>query len=197
MRHDTALIVVDMQNAFCSTRGSYWRRGGSIAGLRDTIRVVRALIRVARSRGWLVVFTQLEFRSGFSDAGLLAEKFPEIRRHGAYSAGSWDSRISPALKRQRGDVVVKKTRYDPFIGTRFTGVLERNGVERLVVAGVLTNVCVESTVRAAFDRGYPSVVVRDATATYSRPSHAGALRTMRRHFADVVSLRDIRREFGE
>jgi ureidoacrylate peracid hydrolase len=187
-RGEIALVVIDMQNAFCSSRGSYRRRGGKIADLARVIARTGRLLELARRNRRPVVFTRLVFRRDYSDAGsFLLRKFPEIARVGGYRARSWDAALHPRLAARRGEIVVDKTGYDAFVRTELERALARRRVSTVVVTGVLTNVCVESFARAAFDRGLEPIVARDATATYSRTAHASSLRAMARHFADVVS----------
>jgi len=185
----TALVVIDMQNAFCSARGSYRRRGRSIRGMKTLLANVRKLLAFARREKMPVVFTRLSFKRDYSDAGPLVRKQPGIAAVKAY--GGWDGAIEKSLRPRRGETVVVKKRYDAFVGTGLEGLLRRKGVGRVVVAGVLTNVCVESLVRSAFDRGFAPLVAADATATYSKRLHAASLETLKRHFAEVLSCSEL------
>jgi ureidoacrylate peracid hydrolase len=154
--------------------------------------VAQSLQSLARELNWPIVFTRLEYKPGYPDAGLLVRELaPQIAELGGYLRGSWDSRIVKVLVARGFDLVVRKTRYDAFYRTGLHAWLRNRCVNHLVVAGVLTNVCVESCVRSAFDRDYKVTVISDATASYSKRLHLASLSTLRRHFAEVVTYRQL------
>jgi len=188
----TALVVVDLQNAFCRAEGSFVRRGYTIAGLDAILDACRALVAHAAGAGWPVVYTRLAYQPDYRDAGLLVAKNPAIRELGGYVEGSFDAGLvdgfGPAAP---ADLVVRKTRYDPFCGTALEAALRERGVSDLVVCGVTTNVCVESTVRHAHELDFPVRLVEDAVASYDPALHRASLETMGRHFARRVSLADV------
>ena len=186
----TALVVVDLQNAFCRPEGSFVRRGLAIEGVDEIVARCRALVALAEARDWLVVPTRLAYRADHADAGLLVARNPAIRALGGYVEGSFDAALVDALERPAGSprwLVVRKTRYDPFCGTTLADDLRARGVGELVVCGVATNVCVESTVRHAHDLDFPVRVVEDAVASYDRRLHEASLETMGRHFATRIT----------
>lgn len=187
----TALVVVDMQNAFCDKRGSYALRGNKILNLSAVIRNIKGLIAYARKMEWPIIFTRLAFNSSYTDAGLLIDKNPQIRELHAYEEGTWDSEIIPELSIQEDDIILTKKHYDAFLGTDLEETLTEMEIRCLVVGGVLTNVCVESLVRSAFDRGFETIVIEDMVSSYSLNAHQSALRTMKRHFARITSTRNI------
>lgn len=191
---ETALVVVDLQNAFCHPEGSFVRRGLAIEGIDEVVARCRALVALAREQGWLVVFTRLAYRPDYTDAGLLVARSPAIRELGGYVEGSFDAALVEAVgapPSSQGALDVRKTRYDPFCGTPLEAELRARGVGDLVVCGVTTNVCVESTVRHAHDLDLPVRVVEDAVASYDRALHEASLATMGRHFATRVTLADL------
>lgn len=191
----TALVVVDLQNAFCHPEGSFVRRGLAIEGIDAVVAGCRALVERAREQGWLLVFTRLGYRPDYADAGLLVARSPVIRALGGYVDGSFDAALVDAVAASaagEGALVVRKTRYDPFCGTPLEAELRARGVGDLVVCGVTTNVCVESTVRHAHDLDFPVRIVEDAVASYDRALHEASLATMGRHFATRVRLADLK-----
>lgn len=186
-----ALVIIDMQNAFISKKGSFAKRGKKIISLGRAIRNIKKISSIAGQRKIPVIYTKLSFAQGYSNAGLFIKKFPEIKSLSAYLDNSFDSEIFMALRPLRKDIVVKKNHYDPFIQTRLNRILRARRVKILILAGVLTNVCVEATARAAFDRGYFPVVVSDATSTYKNGTHKFSLDNIKSHFGDVLSTKDI------
>jgi ureidoacrylate peracid hydrolase len=188
----TALVVVDMQNAFCLPSGSFAQRGGEVIGIGDVIAGCQRLIEHAEANDWWVVCTAMTFSSDYREAGLLVRDRPAIREKGAYLEGSVDARIVEALlPLPPGSVIHRKTRYDPFCNTSLAESLKDRGVEDVVVCGVLTNVCVESTVRRAYDLDFPVRIVEDAMSSTRADLHAASLETMSRHFATRVLIEDV------
>jgi ureidoacrylate peracid hydrolase len=184
---NTALIVVDLQNALCSRRGSYRRRGKTVLNMGTLLKNIKKLLDLFRGKKLPVIFIRIVFKGDYSDAGLLPKKAPEIVKVKAYREGSWDSAIVKDAQPRPGEAVVVKKRYDSFENTGLERILRKKGIRKLIVAGVLTNVCVESLVRSAFDKGFEPIVIKDATSSYSKKLHTASLETMERHFAEVLS----------
>ncbi len=183
----TALVIVDMQNAFCSRTGSFSKRGFRLIGISKVIKNIQKLIHAAEKNKWLIVFTKLTLKKDYSDAGLLVKCSPEIIKLKAYREKTPDSEIISDLKPKKTDIIVSKKRYDPFVGTNLGKVLKKRKIKRLIVAGVTTNVCVESTIRSAFDRDFEVILVKDATTTYSKTLQKASVTTLTKHFALVTT----------
>lgn len=177
-RGSTALIVVDMQNAFCDVGGSVARSGLDHRSAAAVVPSVATLLDAARVCGAHVVHTRYALRHDHGDAGLLFEVAPALRLPGALVDDGWDARIVPALAPWPGERVVDKTRYSAFFGTTLAEDLRARGVVTVVVCGVTTNVCVEGTARDAFAHDFRVVVVTDATAAVDDDLHASSLRSM-------------------
>lgn len=188
----TALLVVDLQNAFCKPDGSFARRGLAIASIDRVVDRSRRLVEHAGQAGWLVVATRLVYAADYHDGGLLVARDPAIRALGAYRDESFDAALVADLGPLPGDaLVVRKTRYDPFCGTTLEAELRARGVGDVVVCGVTTNVCVESTVRSAHDRDFPVRLVEDAVSSYDASLHRASIETMARHFATRTTLAEL------
>lgn len=158
------LLVVDMQQLFLSPRSRAY-----LPGARAVLAQITRLIDAFRGAGRPVYFTR---HVQAADAGLMPRWWKT-----ACLEGSDESRLSPALRAPPEDTFTKG-RYDPFTNPELEARLRRDGVEELVLAGVATNLCVESAARAAFDRGIQPFVVVDATAAHDEELHVGALRAM-------------------
>ena len=108
--------------------------------------------------------------------------------------GDWDAEIVDALKPEPGDLVVRKSRYSGFAGTNLDALLRTRGITHVVVMGVATNVCVESTVRDAFFHEYWPVVVTDATYQAGPPEiQEASLFNIRTFFGWVTTSHDVAR----
>ena len=102
-----------------------------------------------------------------------------------------ESRVTAALAPRPGETVLRKTRYSAFSNPRLAGALRDAGVSDLVVCGLATNLCVESTARAAFDLGLSTFVPADATVAHDEELHLGALRSLAQGFSRVMLVDDI------
>lgn len=192
-----ALVVVDMQNGFCFKGGSCDRIGLPVERLETAIEPCRRLIAAARRAGVPVIFTRYVYRPDFRDGGVLVEELmPALREHRALVAGTADAEIVPALAPQPGDYVLEKNRPSSFYATPLETWLNGLGTEELVVCGVTTNCCVETTVRDASQRDYRTFVVEDAVAEFDEERHRVALRSMGMLFAHVVQLEQVEQAWG-
>jgi ureidoacrylate peracid hydrolase len=189
---DVALLVVDMQNGFCHRNGSFEQmtrgRGLSIDMCVDAVSPVGRLVTEARSSHVPIIFTRYVYHPGYVDGGILLEKYPEMEEIGSLAAGSWDAEIVDELAPAPGDFVIDKSRYSAFYGTRLEPVLNGLGVRSLIICGVTTNICVETTARDASQRDYRVFVVREATGELTRERHENALAILQYGFGWVVSL---------
>lgn len=207
----TAVVVVDMQNDFAARGGMFDRAGIDISGVQAIVPKVGALLAAARSSGVFVVYLKMGFEPHLADAGYPTS--PTWLKHVPLDVGAkitapdgqpsrilirdcWNTDIVHELSPQAGDVVVYKTRYSGFFQTELDEVLRRQQVERLIVVGATTSVCVESTVRDAMFRDYHCLVVSDATAEpiaadAPRSNHDASLLTLELLFAHVASSVDV------
>ena len=173
--NETALVVVDMQNAYATVGGYVDVAGFSVEGARGAIVQTKSAVEAARAAGIPVIYFQNGWDPDYVEAGTpgspnwhksnalkTMRARPEL--HGTLLAkGTWDYAIVDELTPQLGDIVVPKTRYSGFFNTNMDSVLRARGIRNLVFTGVATNVCVESSLRDAFHLEYFGVVLKDAT----------------------------------
>lgn len=193
----TALVVVDMQNAFCHPEGSVARSGLDAAPLAAVVPACARLVAAARAAAVPLVFTRYSLAPDWSDAGLLGEVSPALRDARGLIAGSWDAALVSGLEPQAGDLVLDKTRYSAFWGTDLQTWTRAHRVARVVLCGVTTNVCVEGTARDAFAADLRVVVCEDATAAVTPALHAGALESIRYGIGTVMTASQVIAELGE
>ncbi|UGQ11826.1 cysteine hydrolase [Yinghuangia sp. ASG 101] len=179
-----ALLIIDMQNDYCHPDGVFAAAGLRVDGLDRLVADTNSLIAQARSAGTPVVWVRMEW-AGDGDVGLLAERSPFLRERGL-RRGTWGAEVVAGLDRRPGDHEVVKTRFSAFHATDLDTLLDELGVTTVVLAGVRTDFCVESTVRDAFFRDLRAVVVRDAVAGYFPDLHDNSLRVMGTVFAEVL-----------
>lgn len=172
---ETALIVVDMQNAYASKNGYLDKAGFDISGAALVIAQIAKAIAAARQAGMPIVFLQNGWDAKYTEAGgpgspnwyksnalKTMRKNPQLMGS-LLAKGSWDYELVDELKPQEGDIVIPKTRYSGFYNTNLDSMLRSRGMRNLVFTGIATNVCVESTLRDGFFLEYFGVVLADAS----------------------------------
>jgi ureidoacrylate peracid hydrolase len=184
-------MVVDMQNGFVSPNGSLARLGLDVSRNTATVAPIRRLIDAWHGVDGRVVFTEMSFQPNYADAGLIPERFPPLQALGHLIAGSWDAAIIDDLVPGPNDIVLHKSRFNPFYGTGLALRLRQLGVTTLVITGVATNICVDSAAREAFIRDFRVVIPREATASYTREMEEASLATLGFMFADVVPVDEV------
>ncbi len=177
---ETALLVVDLQNDFLHPDGAYGRAGQGAPAIAALPARIRPLADALRAAGGLVVSTQFTLVPGRGGEPLISPHLKSLRpflKKGDFLPGSWGHRLVDEL--QPADVVIEKVAYSAFYMTRLEWVLRKLGVDRLLVAGIVTNGGVASTVRDAHVRDIDAVVLEDGCAAFSPAVHATAIDAMR------------------
>lgn len=171
----TAVIVVDMQNAYASPGGYLDLAGFDISGAAKVIENTKGVLEVARAAGVPVIYFQNGWDAEYVEAG--GPGSPNFHKSNALKTmrarpelqgkllakGGWDYELVDALKPEAGDIVLHKTRYSGFFNSQLDSVLRSRGIRNLVFVGIATNVCVESTLRDGFFLEYFGIVLEDAT----------------------------------
>jgi ureidoacrylate peracid hydrolase len=202
--HRTALLVVDMQNAFASPGGMLDLAGVDVAPARDAVANARLVVESARAAGLPVIYLTIGWPADGSTAGgpdspnpqkelalrLMRER-PELRGK-LLTFGTWDFQIVDDLAPAPADVVIVKSRYSGFHGTDLDSVLRGRGIRNLLVVGIASNVCVESTIRDAFFNEYWPVLIEDATMPAgSAEIHRATIYNVKTFFGWVASSDDV------
>jgi nicotinamidase-related amidase len=183
----TALLVIDIQRDFAAPDGFSARVGGDMSTMEPAIDAIQRLIPAARSAGLKVVFMRVITRPQTDPAVLV--RLMERRGRGGGQAlcragtpGADYYRVRP----EPGDIEIEKIRFDSFIETSLDEQLRAAGIGTLIVTGVSTDCCVDSTARSAFQRDYDVFVVADACAAGSPHLHNGALSALEKNVALLV-----------
>ena len=163
----SALLVIDMQNAFCHPKGTLGISGVDVSPAQATYQPVRDLAEAFAANGLPVIWTQQVHlaRDAARDAKALAPHTAK-RKQVSCLSGSWDAQFVDELADLASDptFVVTKHRFGSFYETRLQSLLDMLGVKALFVAGLTANACVETTLREAYLRDYDVVAVTDAIA---------------------------------
>lgn len=184
-----AVLVIDMQNSFLRPGGAmYEHRGGTLIDPDGTTRRVGEVVAAATASGVPVIYTRHCYRPGYADAGRRTMGLFNAMDAKPLVRGSWDADIVDELKPGPGVAVVDKTRMDAFHNTDLEVLIRGIGATRLVVTGIVTNACVETTTRSAAMRDLDVTVLENCCTTYSAEHQASALRALEFYlFAQVES----------
>ncbi|HEX3701620.1 MAG TPA: pyrimidine utilization protein B [Phenylobacterium sp.] len=206
----TAVVVIDMQNAYASPGGYLDLAGFDISGAPAVIRNIKGVLETARGAGMPVIFFQNGWDADYVEAG--GPGSPNFHKSNALKTmrerpdlagkllarGGWDYELVDELKPVAGDIVLSKTRYSGFFNSQLDSVLRSRGVRTLVFVGIATNVCVESTLRDGFFLEYFGVVLEDATHQAGPDFlQQASLYNIEKFFGWVSSVADFKGAFGQ
>jgi nicotinamidase-related amidase len=170
----TALVVIDMQRDFIEPGGFGESLGNDVSLLAGILPTVAALLDLARRNGWFVVHTRESHEPDLSDCppakrlrGAPNRRIGDIGPMGRILVrGEPGNAIVDALTPIAGELVIDKPGKGAFHATKLGEELAVRGVTHLIFAGVTTEVCVQTSMREANDRGYDCLLIEDATASY-------------------------------
>ncbi len=194
----TALVVVDVLNDFCAEGGMMDNEGQDLSTAQAMANRLPPLIQAARDAGALVVFVRNVYSS--DNNTYLSEVWLEQaarRRSGSYTQrdvcarDSWEGDFYGDVRPLPGEAIVIKHRFSAFHNTDLDTILRSHGIRTLVMSGVASNVCVETTAREGFVRDYYIVYLSDGTSAYVQADHEAALRVIDLFFGQVVTIDDV------
>jgi isochorismate hydrolase len=169
----TAMLVIDMQHYF----------HGLAAPILDN---VLSLIEACRTVQLTIVFTRHGVHDPQNDGGMLTTWWDDLIVHGSEA---WQ--LDKKLKPHPSELIIDKNRYSAFQGTDLNDWLRKNGVEDLIISGVMTNLCCETTARDAFGHDYRVFFVADATATINEELHLAALKNLAYGFSYIMDTKGL------
>ncbi|MDN3234261.1 MULTISPECIES: pyrimidine utilization protein B [unclassified Pseudomonas] len=205
---ETAVIVVDMQNAYASKGGYLDLAGFDVNATGPVIENIAGVVETARATGIQVVWFQNGWDPAYQEAGgpgspnwhksnalKTMRRQPELQGR-LLARGGWDYALVDQLQPREGDLVVPKTRYSGFYNTPLDSLLRARGIRNLVFVGIATNVCVESTLRDGFFLEYFGVCLGDACHQAGpRSAHEAALFNIETFFGWVSTVADFHATF--
>lgn len=180
-----AILIVDVQNDYCHINGACARSGKDVSAADSIINPTKKLLQIAHLYSIPVIFIQT-----------VHEKFTDseawCRRMGGGTGNicrrnTWGGEFYK-LKPQEPDIIVEKHRYSAFIGTKLESVLSTLKAETLLIAGVATNVCVESTARDGYMLDYNVFLFEDCCAAFAYEEHKMALCNVESYFGTVIMV---------
>ena len=189
-----ALLVIDMQNGFVSKGGSYDLMGLNVSKYNDVVPSLKRLIAFCRKVKMPIFYSQaVREESGIdlltrSHRILPKSREERIKRRPICIRGSWDAEIVQELKPNFDDHVVIKRRDSVFQDTEVEVWLRSLGIDSIIFAGIDTSICVESSLRDAFNHGYDVVLISDATASNNLNHYNSTLDNIRNYYGLVMNL---------
>lgn len=190
----TALINVDLQNVFVE--------GFDISATNgpDVVQRLNTLSRVCREHGMMVIHTINELRADGSNRGIASEvvtaylQSTGTNRKGGITAGTDGAKLHDSLEVEPSDVLLTKPRYGAFTGTDLDLILRTNGIEAVIIGGIATNVCCDTTAREANQRDYKVFFLSDGTGNHGMQGlsaeeiKAATLAAIRLAFGQVLTV---------
>lgn len=189
----TALVVVDVQNDFYLPTGLWAASGIDVSATGPMIDNAKVLIEAARAAGVLIVYVRTSYDSPVLSPPLAESQFIRRGFTGICYVGTEGFELAAGIGpvNPSNEIIVDKHRYSAFWGTRLDLILRSNGIKTLVMSGVATDVCVESTIRDGFCRDYHIVEAADAVSTIDPAVHLASQRRVDRVFGPVVPMAEI------
>jgi ureidoacrylate peracid hydrolase len=187
----TAVLFVDMQNVYCAEG---YPEGVQIdkTAIRSMIPRLKKFLTEARKRKVTIVFVGTVMNENDFSPPIRELCIRHYGKEVAYCMrGSWEAEFIPEIQPEAQDIIIEKTRYSAFSRNDLDSRLRGLGITTLIVTGVGTNVCVETTCRDGFMRDYYIVVPNDLVATIDSSLHDGSLTNLDRYFARVTSSAEL------
>ena len=176
---DSALLVVDMQEYFLNEKSHAY-----IPDCKNIISNTKNLLDIFRRNNRPIVHTYFAVKDGEND--------PIINWwNDTVKDGSSESRIVKELSPKDDELIMRKPTYDAFYQTNLNNTLQSKNIKQIVIAGVLTNLCCETSAREAFVRGYDVFIATDCMTAYDRDMHEASIRNLAYGFATPLELKDL------
>jgi ureidoacrylate peracid hydrolase len=165
---ETAIVLIEFQNEFCKEGGKLYEGVKDEIARQNTINNAAKLAQGAREKGALVIHSPFVFNENYFADHQMQGIVKAVADGGALREGTWGAEIIDELKPQEGDEIVGgKCTLCGFNKTNLDELLKKDNIKNVVIGGFLTNFCVESTARTAYDKGYGVTIMKDATAANS------------------------------
>ncbi|MCK4589758.1 MAG: cysteine hydrolase [Nanoarchaeota archaeon] len=178
-----ALLIIDMQNDFVKEGALF-----EVKGIRKNIEDFKNLINKCREKGLPLIYSRHCYTP--ENNPIEAKLFPNLEKGGLRKdTEGWQ--IYSELKPQEGDTVIDKTRYDTFFKTELKSILASKNIDTVIITGTLTNVCCESTARAAMQHDFNVIFCSDLNHCSREEIKKHTLKTIEIYFGQVMSSKEI------
>lgn len=194
----TALVLIEYQNEFATEGGVLHGAVADVMKETNMLEKTVRLVALARAKGVTVMHAPITFAPGYG----------ELTRHpygilkgvvdgNAFVRGTWGAAIVDALAPAPGDIVIEGKRgLDTFASTNLDFILRSKGIKTVILGGFLTNCCVESTMRTAYEHGFEVITLSDCVAATSKEEHANAIRFDYPMFSKPTTAEEVAKALG-
>lgn len=173
----TALVLVEFQNDFTSEGGALHGAVAEVMKKTDMLTNAASTLEAARAAGATVIHSPIQFAEGYNE--ITAHPYGILKGvvdNNAFVKGSWGAEIVGDVAPQDGDIVLEGKRgLDAFASTNLDFILRSKGIRTVALCGFLTNCCVESTMRSAYEKGFNVVTLTDCVGATSMAEHDNAI----------------------
>jgi len=173
----TALVLIEYQNDFTTDGGALHQAVSEVMSSTGMLDKTVRLVTAARTAGATIMHAPITFAAGYHE--ISAHPYGILKGvvdGNAFVKDSWGAAIVDVLAPQPGDIVVEGKRgLDTFASTNLDFILRSKGIQTVIIGGFLTNCCVESTMRSAYENGYRVITLTDCTAATSPEEHDNAI----------------------
>lgn len=184
---NTALLLLDLQNEMVDVKGKIGAGGlAKVVEERQVLNNAAKTLEGVRNRGLTCVFVRLGFRADYADALSRAPRIDKLKASNAAILGTWGTEFPHIIAPHSEELIVTKQCVNPFYNTGLLNWLFARGVKRIAIGGVVTNLVVESTARAADDAGLEVTVLEDLCASPNSDWHRFSVNNILPLFAEVT-----------
>lgn len=184
---NTALIVVDVQNDFCHSEGAFSKYKKVYLGhINKAVEKIYICIEKCKELGLPIIFIETIHSPWTNSYNWLARMKGSGKGMHICLPNRWGSDFYKVIPK-KDDCIVIKHRYSAFVSTNLDLILRSRGIENIMVAGVVTNVCVETTARDGFNRDYNVILLEDCCGAFDDSEHDATLRNISRYFGTVTT----------
>jgi ureidoacrylate peracid hydrolase len=185
-----ALLVIDMQNDFCHPQGISGKRGRQLTMSIEMAPRLEAFIKQCRHADMPVIFVKT-IHYPWTDSPSWVRRLDKDSGDSVCRPGTWGAEFYAGIQPEEGEIVITKHRYSAFLGTNLDLILRSSGIRSLLISGVGTNVCVESTLRDGYMRDYYIVLLEDCVGATNQELHQATLRNVTLHFGTVSNSNEV------
>jgi nicotinamidase-related amidase len=173
----TAVVLIEFQNDFTTPGGKLHQAVEPVMQSTGMLQKTEQTVEQARKAGATIVHLPIQFAPGFGEISSAPYGILKGCKDGdVFEKGSWGAQIVDSLKPRPEDIVVEGKRgLDGFASTNLDFILRNRKIETVALAGFLTNCCVESTMRTAYELGYDVITLKDCAATVNQAAHENAV----------------------
>jgi ureidoacrylate peracid hydrolase len=185
-----ALLIIDMQNDFCHPQGVSGKRGRQLTMTVEMAPRLEAFINACRAVGIPAIFVQT-IHHPWTDSPSWVRRLEKDSGDSVCRPGTWGAEFYGGLQPREEETVITKHRYSAFFGTNLDLILRSRGVRSLLIAGVGSNVCVESTLRDGYMHDYYIVMLEDCVGATDEGLHQATLKNVKLHFGTVTRSTEV------